>query len=164
MVIHSLCKMQTNNTASKMDKKIKTLKTLLIALGTVIVFSNSMGLLMNSMMFSNTDTKPISGVDMLFANFGLICITAITIGILLLIGGIILNSKNKWSRVTVIIISILSMICMISFSIVMAVATYQEGVGIGFSLGVLFSCLAFSTPFVILIVFLNKTVIIEHFT
>ncbi len=147
-----------------MDKKIKILKTLLLVFGSVLIFSNSMGLLVNTMMFTDVEYSKTSGVDLLFANFGLICVSAITLGVLLLIGGIILNPKFKWTRMGVMIIAWIALVGMLIFTISFTVATHQEEVGIIFSLGALVMGLLFSSPFGVLIVYLNKSVIARHFT
>ena len=147
-----------------MDKRIKSIKTILIILGSILVFSNMMGLMVNALLFPSSDTKPSSGIDILFANFGLICLVAVIVGILCLVGGLLLNPKNKWSRKLGILISILSIISIVGFSLILVNVSVKEGIGIGFSLGFLLTGIIFSSPFIALIFQLRNKEIKKYFT
>jgi len=147
-----------------MDKRIKSIKTILIVLGSILVFSNMMGLLVNSLIFPSSDIKPTSGIDILFANFGLICFVAVIVGILCLVGGVLLNPQKKWSRKLGILISILSIICIVGFSLVLVSVSIKEGIGLGFSLGFLLTGIIFSSPFMVLIFQLDNKEIKKYFT
>ena len=147
-----------------MDNKIKSIKIILLVLGAILLFSNLGGLLMSFLMFPLSNSKPTTAIDFLFANYRLICLCASIIGILCLSAGIVFNTKNKWSRIFVIIISTLSIICIIGFAIILLKASVADGLPLAISLGFLIAGLVFSSPFMILIIQLYKEEIKKYFT
>jgi hypothetical protein len=114
-------------TEEKQKSTIKTIGFIIIALSCFIAFSNGMGALMFSMMNftgTNTYTQEPAIIGLLWENYLQMCFGMILLSVINIISGIGLIKFKNWSRIILIINSILisSIVILISILLLIAVA------------------------------------------
>ena len=146
-------------------KSITTIGIIIIAISALIIFSNGMGALVSTMMgFSennNTnDTINQSPISFLFNHYLEMCLTMVALGLLYLIGGIFLCKYKMWANRLVTVISILIILSIIGFIVASIIEMNGESNLFFFAIIGTIIC---AIPFGLLVRFLNKKAIKQHF-
>jgi len=137
-------------------KSIKTLGIAIAAISGAIIFSNGSGLLMMNLL--PTEGSPMQ--DPLFANFNYIAGTALIFALGFLISGLFISRYKNWARKMGQLIAGLIVIGIWALMIFMNTNSVLEE---PFSFFPLFVALFWSIPPIILIFYLNKDKIKQHF-
>jgi hypothetical protein len=149
-------------------KSIKTSGLLVAIFSGFVIFSNGMGALSFSAMGmgEELDTQPAENphlLSFLFSHYIEMCLIMVMVGITSLIGGIFIRKYKMWANQMVSVISVILILVIWSLMTSFFLIARQQG-GMEFiSFGALFGGLFWSVPIGILIWFLNKKKIKNHF-
>lgn len=153
-------------------KSIKTISTLIIIVSSLIIFSNSTGALGFSMLFDSIES---SNNDYVYDNFGeyiltwilnhyfQFCLVFVLIGLLFLISGIFLNKYKNWAKNLTLFLSGTLIFSIWLLMIILSYTISSHEFLKYFIVGTVMTAIIFSTPFILLIIYLSKKKISEHF-
>lgn len=151
---------------------VRTVGLVVAIVGALIVFSNASGALMYQMMEgsfemqSTPQDEPSFGltVDAAFRNYLTLCLTMVAIGAVYFVGGLFLRKYRRWAS---FLITALTALLILGLWWMMAGTSYSirsdpQVRSLWFFPFVVAT--AFTIPLALLIRFLNRTGIKEHFT
>lgn len=146
-------------------KSITTIGIILIVISSLIIFSNGMGALVSIMIgfseYNNTnDTINQSPISFLFSHYLEMCLIMVTLGLLYLVGGIYLRKYKMWANRLVTVISALIILSIMGFMVASIIEFNAKIYSFFFAI---IGTLICTIPFGLLIRFLNKKAIKQHF-
>lgn len=138
-------------------KLIKTISIIIIIIASIMMFSNFMGIVL--WVFNTLLSYRTGPIELLF--FLKICLIGLTIGTCFLIGGIKIRKYKKWSAH---LISFTSIGCLYFMwdQIVSLLGVVKPRELEVINIFVIILGLILSSPFVLLIIYLNKTKVMQH--
>ena len=162
--------MSQPNTSTK-PASVKQVGLVVAIVGALIVFSNSSGALMHTMMGADTDFPPAPEgsptvgltVDAAFRNYLALCLTMVTVGATYLIGGVFLRRYKRWANRLVTGLTILLILGLWWMMIGMSNSIRMESNLQSLWFFPYLVATAVTIPLALLIKFLNRTGIKEHF-
>lgn len=148
-------------------KSIKTIGVVIIVLSALIIFSNSMGALMSTLIglgegshSGQTFQTPIAFV---FAHYLEMCLFMVAIGTAYLLGGLFIQKYKLWANRFVTVISGIQILIVWTIMLLMRASFGQEpGLEILNSWTIVVAII-WTVPFGLLIWFLNRKNIVSHF-
>lgn len=150
-------------------KTVKTIGLFIIIFSVFIIFSNVMGAIVFSFFklgeYSNlkNDRSDFNLIEFLFNNYVSMCITMVLIGLILFISGIYIKKFKLWANHLLTYLSIILIIIIWSLMIAFFVMFSKQNESNLFKVSSIISAVLWSTPFILLIWYLNKPNIKKHF-
>lgn len=148
--------METTGPQLNKPTSIRSIGLVLILFSAFIIFSNSMGALSFNMM----DNAPH---DALWDSYTTMCFTMVVIGSVCMVGAIYLRKYRLWASRLVSAVSVVLIIGIWWLMATMALALQHDPKVKGLWLFPFLVAAAFSTPLALLIRFLNRRSIVQHF-
>lgn len=148
-------------------KSIKNVGLIVTIFSGLVVFSNSMSLLMFTLLgfndYEDSEAKDLTSIDYFFDNTQYLLLIIVVLGILFLIGGIQLMKYKLWAKKLLIGASF-ALIALITSLLILGIFTaFTENEMVFALIPITFIWLVFTIPLSFLIRFLNKKNIQVHF-
>jgi hypothetical protein len=148
-------------------KSIKTIGTAIMVLSAFIIFSNGMGALMSTLMglgeASQSGQTFQTPIEFVFAHYLEICLFMVAIGTAYLLGGLFIKKYKLWANRFVTVVSGVQVLIVWTIMLIMGASFAQEpGLEI-LNTWTIIVAMTWSVPFGLLIWFLNKKDIVNHF-
>ncbi|HRD53501.1 MAG TPA: hypothetical protein PKY96_12715 [Flavobacteriales bacterium] len=150
---------------------IKQVGLVVAIIGALIVLSNSSGALMHTMMGADIEFPPPPHgsptfgltVDVAFNNYLALCLTMVAIGAVYLIGGIFLRQYKRWANLLVTALTALLILSLWWMSIGLSNSMRVDPMVMSFAFFPYIVAIAITIPLGLLVRFLNRKGIREHF-
>ena len=141
-------------------KSIKNVGLIVTIFSGLVVFSNSMSLLMFTLLgfndYENSEAKDLTSIDYFLNNTQYLLLMIVVLGILFLIGGIQLMKYKLWAKKLLIGASF-ALIALITSLLILGIFTaFTENEMVFALISITFIWLVFTIPLLFLIRFLNK--------
>ncbi|PLW95057.1 MAG: hypothetical protein C0592_00945 [Marinilabiliales bacterium] len=156
-----------------MEKEIKTVRMIMLVMGIILAFSNTLGLLINIVIIRDLPSQGIEFLDFILDNFALICLVFFVSGVLSIIASLMLKNRKEISRIFAMFTAVLSFIIVLGFSVFMMTlfpfdemnkVPEMEGLPVIFGVFMLFGALSNASPAIVVLYYLNKSSVKELFT
>ena len=150
-------------------KTVKTIGLFIIIFSVFIIFSNVMGAIVFSFFklgeYRNikNEISDFNLIEFLFKNYVSMCITMVLIGLIFFFCGFYLRKYILWANKLLTYLSIILTIIIWSLMIAFFVMFSKQNENVLFILSSIISAILWSTPFILLIWYLNKPNIKKHF-
>jgi hypothetical protein len=144
-------------------KSVKAVGLLITIFSCFIIFSNFSGMLAGKMFEEMIYSDDFNAIDFILKNYTKMCALMIIVGLSFMVGGIYLRKFKLWAKKLLIVLSIMLILIIWSFMILLATNFWSPSFYRIYSLLFIVNAIIWSTPIVLLIRFLNKSQIKEHF-
>lgn len=144
-------------------KSVKTIGILIIIFSCFIIFSNFSGMMAWQIVGNESYPKEFHPMNFILMNYIKLCLFMISVGILFLIGGIYLRKYKLWANKLITVLSGLLVLIIWAVMLLLAISVFTSVEYKFFGVLFILNAIIWSTPLVLLIRFLNKSRIKQHF-
>jgi len=160
-----------HSSPSNRPASVKQAGLIVTIVGGLMVFSNGSGALMHTMMNADTtfapppEGSPTLGltVDEAFNNYLTLCLTMVLVGAMYFVGGVFIRRYKKWANRLVTILTAVLILGIWWMSIGFSSSMQLDPVVKPLSFFPYIVAVVISVPFGLLIRFLNRRTILDHF-
>jgi uncharacterized membrane protein len=151
-------------------KSVRTVGLIVSIFSGFIIFSNGMGALVFTIIGfgenpnSQNEKSEFNLIVFLFENYVAMCLVMLIIGVFYLVGGLNIRKYKLWANKLVTYLSLLIIVMIWTLMIAMYSLIAGQNEMTVFAIGTILSALFWSTPIGLLIWFLNRQEIKNHFS